>query len=108
MYDIQFVVSIIICAIGIAVFLAITILLIWNLVDGYDFRFMIIHNKGYIITSIIGLVIFFISLFFVVKYYKLSNSPNVVHEKLLNNLDKAEKELQKFCIDHPQFKEIKE
>lgn len=106
MYDIQFTVSIFICAIGIGVFLATTILLIWNLVDGDGF--MIIRDKGYIIAGIIGLVIFFISLFFVVKYYKLSNSPNVVHERLLNNLNKAEKELQKFYIDHPQFKEIKE
>jgi len=106
MFDIQFAISIIICAIGIAVFLATTFLLIWNLVDGYDF--MSIRGKGYIIASMIGLVIFFISLFFVVKYYKLSNSPNVVHERLLNNLDKAEKELQKFYIDHSEFKEIKE
>ena len=105
MYDVQFVISSIICAIGIALFLATTILLIWNLVDGYNA--MSIYNKRYIIAGIIGLVIFFISLFFVVKYYKLSNSPNVVHERLLNNLDKAEKELQKFYIDHPQFKEIK-
>lgn len=103
MYDIQFAISIIICAIGIGVFLATTILLIWNLVDGYGFM-----NEGYIIAGMIGLVIFFISLFFVVKYYKLSNSPNVVHERLLNNLDKTEKELQKFYIDHPDFKENEE
>ena len=106
MYDVQFVISSIICAIGIAVFLATTILLIWNLIDGY--AFMSIHSKGYIIAGIIGLVVFFISLFFVIKYYKLSNSLEIVHERLLNNLNKAEKELQKFYIDHPQFKEIKE
>ena len=103
MYYIQFAISIIICAIGIGVFLATTILLIWNLVDGYGFM-----NEGYIIAGMIGLVIFFISLFFVVKYYKLSNSPNVVHERLLNDLDKTEKELQKFYIDHPDFKENEE
>lgn len=106
MYDIQFAISIIICAIGIGVFLATTILLIWNLVDGYGF--MSIRDKGYIIAGIIGLVIFTISLFFVVKYYKLSNSPKVVHERLLNDLDKAEKELQKFYVDHPDFKEKEE
>ena len=105
MFDIQFAVSIVICAIGIAVFLATTIILIWNLVDGYDF--MSIHNKGYLIAGMIGLVVFFISLFFVVKYYKLFNSLENVHERLLNDLDKAEKELKKFYIDHPQFKEIK-
>ena len=55
MYDIQFAISIIICAIGIGVFLATTILLIWNLVDGYGF--MSIRDKGYIIAGIIGLVI---------------------------------------------------
>ena len=106
MYDVQFAVSIVICVIGISVFLAITILLIWNLVDGYGF--MSIRDKGYIIAGMIGLVVFFISLFFVVKYYKLLNSPNVVHERLLNDLDKTEKELQKFYIDHSEFKEIKE
>ena len=97
MFDIQFAISIIICAIGIGVFVATTIMLIWNLVDGYGF--MSIHDKWYIIAGIIGLIIFFISLSFVVKYYKLLNSPNVVHERLLNDLDKAEKELQKFYID---------
>lgn len=104
MYNVQFVISSIICAIGIAIFLATTILLIWNLVDGYAFMSI---NKGYLIAGIIGLVIFVISLFFLVKYYRLYNSPNVVHERLLNGLDKAEKELQKFYIDHPEFKEIK-
>jgi hypothetical protein len=105
MLDIQFTVSIIFCAIGIGMFLAMTIVFIVNLINGY---FEISDNKVYIITAIIGLVIFYVSLFFVIKYYKLFNSPNVVHERLLDDLDKAEKELQKFYIDHPQFKEIKE
>lgn len=106
MLNIQFTVSIIFCVIGLGVFLAMTIVFfIVNLINGYR---EIDDNKVYIITAMIGLVIFYVSLFFVIKYYKLFNSPNVVHERLLDDLDKAEKELQKFYIDHPQFKEIKE
>lgn len=105
MLNIQFTVSIIFCAIGIGMFLAMTIVFIVNLINGY---FEISDNKVYIITAIIGLVIFYVSLFFVIKYYKLFNSPNVVHERLLDDLDKAEKELQKIYIDHPQFKETEE
>ena len=106
MFDIQFAVSVCICAIGIGLFLGMVIVLICNQTNGYDFTSS--YNRGYIITAIIGLVIFTISLFFVVKYYKLFNSLDVVYKRLLNDLNKADKELQKFYIDHPEFKENKE
>ena len=102
MFDIQLAVSAIIFAIGIGVFLSMVIVLIISLTERHCY---VANNKGCIIAAIIGLVIGAISLFFVIKYYKLSTSPEVIHQGLLNDLDKAEKELQKFYIDHPEFKE---
>lgn len=103
MFNNQLIVSAIILCVGMGLFIVTMIFLLVDLGDK-DF----ISDKGYIITAIIGLVISAISLFFVVKYYRLSNTTEVVHERLLNDLDKAEKELQKFYIDHPEFKENEE
>lgn len=105
MFDNQLLASAIIFSVGISLFI---ITMIFLLVDLGDKDFTFDKDKGYIITAIIGLVISAISLFFIVKYCRLSNTTEVVHERLLNDLDKAEKELQKFYIDHPEFKEIKE
>lgn len=99
MFNTQLIASAIIFSISTSIFIAMIIFLIINLLYR-DYK-----NKGYIITAIITFIILVISLFFVIKYYRLSNSPNVVHERLLNDLDKAEKELQKFYIDYPEFKE---
>jgi hypothetical protein len=102
MFDIQLSVSGVIFGASTAIFLVMIILLLVDVTSG-DFR---IHdNYGCVIAAIITFFITIISLFFVVKYYKLSTSPEVIHEELLNDLDKAEKELQKFYIDHPEFKE---
>ena len=102
MFDIQLTVSAIICAVSMGLFVSMIIVLILTFIDGNCY---VTNNKGCIITAIIGLVVSLISLFFVIKYYKLSTSPEVIHQGLLNDLDKAEKELQKFYIDHPEFKE---
>ena len=104
MFDNQLLASAIIFSVGMALFIVMIIFLLVDLGDKDFFD----KDKGYIITAIIGFVISAISLFFVIKYYRLSNTLEFVHERLLNDLDKAEKELQKFYIDHPQFKEIKE
>ena len=99
MFDIQLTVSAIIFGISTGLFIGMIIFLVINLMDGCS------DNKGYIITAIITFIISAICLFFIIRYYKMSNVPEVIHEGLLNDLDKAEKELQKFYIDHPEFKE---
>lgn len=106
MFDIRLVVSGIICAISMGLFISMVIALVLALID--DSSCYVVNNKRYIIAAIIGLVISAISLFFVIKYYRLSTSPEFVHERLLNDLDEAEKELQKFYIDHPEFKETQD
>lgn len=92
----------IIMAIGISVFLAMTIIQIMDY--SYEDRL----DKGYVIASIIGFIIFIICLPIFIKSCKIYYSLELSHEKLLNDLNRAEKELQKFYIDHPEFKEIKE
>lgn len=105
MFDVQLTVSAIICTIGMGLFLSMAIVLILTFIDEGCY---VVNNKGCIIVAIIGLVIFVISLFFVIKYYRLSIAPEFVHKELLNDLDNAEKELQKFYIDHPEFKETQD
>lgn len=95
-------VSAIIMAIGLAIFIAIAIIAI----SDYPYKHKL--NKGYAIASIIGFIIFIICLSIFIKSCKIYYSPELSHERLLNDLDKAEKELQKFYIDHPEFKEITE
>lgn len=106
MFDAQIVISAIIFSAGMGLFITMIIFLIENLVDGY--RLTSIFNKGYRVAAIIGLVISAVSSFFLIKYCRLSNSSNAIHERLVNDLDKAGKELQKFYIDHPEFKENEE
>ena len=96
------IVSAIIMGIGIAIFIA---MVITQIID-YSYEHKL--NKGYVITSIIGFIIFIICLPIFIKSCKIYYSPELSHERLLNDLDKAEKELQKFYIDHPEFKEVKE
>ena len=92
----------IIMAVGIAMILAIAVVQI------IDYQYKHRLKKGYVITGIIGLVIFIISLPIFVRSYKMYYSPESRHERLLNDLDEAEKELQKFYIDHPEYKENEE
>lgn len=94
-------VSAIIMAIGIAILIAMVIMQIMD----YSYEHKL--NKGYVIASIIGFIVFIICLPIFIKSCKIYYSPKLSHERLLNGLDKAEKELQKFYIDHPEFKEIK-
>ena len=89
----------IIMAIGIAVFLAMVIV---QIID-YPYEHKL--SKAYVITGIIGIIIVVISLPIVIRSWKIYYSPELSHERLLDGLDKAEKELQKFYIDHPEFKE---
>ena len=105
MFDIQLSISAFIFGMSVGWFIIMIVHFIVNFTNG---NFRIDDNMGYIITDIIALIVLTISLCFVIKYYKLSNSADVVHERLLNDLDKAEKELQKFYINYPQFEEIKE
>lgn len=91
------IISAIIMAIGIAILIAMVIVQI------IDYPYQL--NKGYMIAGIIGLIIFLISLPIFVRSWKIYYSPELSHERLVKNVDKAEKELQKFYIDYPEFKE---
>ena len=93
------------------------ILLIWGsgslILCILCFVLAIVHlcsNNG--IAGIIYLcfgVVFFLSLItFVIVATDRYNEPENQYERLLNNVDKANKELQKFYIDHPEFKENEE
>ena len=89
----------IIMAIGIAILI---VMIILQIID-YPYKHKL--NKRYVIASIIGFIIFIICLPIFIKSCKIYYSPELSHERLLNDLNRAEKELQKFYIDHPEFKE---
>ena len=91
-----------IMSIGISIFIAMAIILIVDYPDKHRL------NKRYMIPGIIGLIISIISLSIFVRSCKIYYSPELSHERVLNGFNKAEKELQKFYIDHPEFKENKE
>ena len=91
-------ISAIIMAVGIGILIAIAIVQI------VDYQYEHKLNKGYVIAGIIGLVILVISLPIFVRSYKMYYSPELSYERLVKNLDKAEKELQKFYIDYPEFR----
>ena len=92
-------VSAIIMSIGLSVFIAMAIIQL----SDYPYKHKL--NKRCVITGIIGFIIFIISLPIFVRYCKIYYSPELSYERLLNDLDKAGKELQKFYVDHPEFKE---
>lgn len=92
-------VSAIIMSIGLSVFIAMAIIQLGD----YPYKHKL--NKRYVIPGIIGFIIFIISLLIFVRYCKIYYSPELSYERLLNDLDKAGKELQKFYVDHPEFKE---
>ncbi len=95
----EMIISGIIMAIGIAVFLAMAIIQI------VDYPYTHGFNKGCVIAGVIGLIVGIICLLIFIKSCKIYYSPELSHERLLNDLDKTEKELQKFYIDHPEFRE---
>ena len=74
----------------------------------------VISDKGpiWLIGCLMGIVIFVIGAILtsinVNRYDGVTNRPEQMYQRLLNNLDKAEKDLQKFYIDYPEFKEIEE
>ena len=66
-------------------------------------------DNDYRIICVILALFFFLSLFaFGVAISERNNKPENKYEKLLNDLDRADKNLQKFYIDHPEFKEEQE
>ena len=102
MLDFQIAISVIGCCIGIAIFLAYFILIM------IDIRYDSPLDMRYLVSMTIGILIFALSLAFTIRYIKIYDSPDVMHERLQNNVDKAERELQKFYIDYPEYKENKE
>lgn len=95
----EMIISGIIMAIGIAIFLAMVI------VQSVDYPYEYKLNKRYVIEGLIGIIIFVICLPIFIRSCKIYYSPELSHKRLVNDLDKVEKELQKFYIDYPEFKE---
>ena len=93
---------------GIIMAIGIAILIVMIILQIIDYQYKHKLNKRYVIASIIGFIMFVICIPIFIRSFKIYYSPKLSHERLLNDLDKTEKELQKFYIDHPQFKEIKE
>ena len=62
-------------------------------------------EKFYIMVGIGFLFLF--SVIPLVSSLKKYHSAEETYKRLTNNIDNAEKELQKFYIDHPEFKENK-
>lgn len=95
--------GIIICGVFMGLILAVSIALFVFWVDDDNY-----HNCGCLISSIV-LFILFILLGF--TEYKLISSESYIYytyQSRINAIEKAEKDLQKFYIDYPQYKDLKE
>lgn len=92
----------IIMAIGLGFFVGMGIIQIVDYPYGHKL------NKGYMITIVVALIVSIISLLIFVKSCKIYYSPELSYERLVKSIDKAEKGLKKFYIDHPEFKENEE
>lgn len=99
MYGVIGVLSFIMCFVGVVSFL------------GYFVPFVICKDKLYLGVSVVGLMIAIFGLWGVSIYHRHVYSPEVIkgntdeeYQKLLTDVDKANKELQKFYIDHPEYK----
>lgn len=69
------------------------------------------REMKYIGASAVGGIIFLLGIWGVSIYYRHVHSPEVIkdntdkkYQKLLTDIDEANKELQKFYIDHPEYK----
>lgn len=79
-------------------------------VGGFVFlitTWVLIHNEQYgvaIVTALVALTLFvsnMVRLFYEGEHKK----PEQTYEQKVKDMQKAERELQKFLIDHPEFKE---
>lgn len=61
------------------------------------------------ISVCVGFFCIFVGLWILIfiSYHK-NNKPSTVYEQKIQAIQKAERELQKFLIDHPEFKEVSE
>ena len=99
MYGVIYVLSFIMCFVGGVLFV------------GYIISAIVCKDKLYLGTSIVGLIIALFGLWGLSIYKRHDELPETIkqkndkqYQKLLNDIDKAEKELQKFYIDHPEYK----
>ena len=99
MYNACLVVGIIFIAFGMPIFAAFLIIAL----DSRELK--------YAGCSAIGGIMFLLGLWGASIYHRHVHSPEVIkdntdkeYQKLLTDIDKANKELQKFYIDHPEYK----
>ena len=81
------------------------------LVLSYGIAAIVCLDKIYLGVAIVGVIILFWGIWGLSIYDKHAGLPEVIkdnkdkeYQKLLSDVDKAEKELQKFYIDHPEYK----
>jgi len=74
--------------------------------------FIYLLVEKYSIGPILSCALFFCAFVLVWVYsfvsYRGNIKPETIYEQKAQAAQKAERELQKFLIDHPEFKEIKE
>ena len=99
MYGVICVLSFIMCFVGVVLFI------------GYFVPAVVCKDKLYVGVSIVGLIITVLGLWGVSIYKRHDELPETIKEKndrqyqkLLTDIDEANKELQKFYIDHPEYK----
>lgn len=92
MYIACLVVGLIFITFGLSVFVA--FLIIYS--DSQELKHMVI--------SIIGGIMALLGVWGTSIYCRHDNSPEIQYQKLLTDIDEANKELQKFYIDHPEYK----
>lgn len=74
---------------------------------GFLSFFIIYSDSGeskHSVISIIGGIILLLGIWGVSIYCRHVDSPEIQYQKLLKDVDKANKELQKFYIDYPEYK----
>lgn len=78
---------------------------------GYSISSAICLDIEFLRVAIIGVIILLFGILGLSIYNKHAELPEVIkdntdkkYQKLLTNVDEADKELQKFYIDHPEYK----
>ncbi len=66
------------------------------------------YPSGPIFSCALFICAFVLAWIYGLDAYRRDNKPEFVYEQKVQAMQKAERELQNFLIDHPEFKEIKE
>ncbi len=69
----------------------------------YGFVLVFKKHVGFIALALIGALSICGSIYTAKRYSKSYNDPENTYQRLKDNFSKADKELRKFYIDHPEF-----